>query len=253
MIVKGDHGRWIYGEHGACVRTDGHPERPFRLVLLGAPGVGKGTQAALIAEHYGACALSTGDVFRAAAHIRAEARTAALANALDCMQQGKLVPDEAVVDLVRERIPCIGCGYGFLLDGFPRTVDQAEALDDMLADQGVELDAVLNFTLDTEEIVCRLSGRRTCSECKATFHMIYRTPRVEGVCNHCGGELYQREDDHPESIKVRLQEYERNTAPLANFYAARGLLHNISAVGSPPEVFVRTQGTLQDVADMARL
>ena len=178
-----------------------------------APGVGKGTQAALLSQSLGACHLSTGEVFRAARNHSGIDQTAAMAPAMDLMRQGHLVPDAIVWDMVNERIGCLRCQGGFVLDGFPRTVDQAESLKLLLEKELLPLHAVLDYELPVAEIVSRLSGRRTCEECKSAFHVSAQPAVSEGVCDHCGGRLYQREDDRPEAIAVRLEDYERSTAP----------------------------------------
>jgi adenylate kinase len=218
---------------------------PHRLVLLGAPGVGKGTQAELLCANLGACHLSTGDIFRAAKALDPSERTPALTAALEHMRRGELVPDETVLALVTERVSCLRCEGGFLLDGFPRTVAQAEALETLLAREKLKLDAVLSYELPLEQIVSRLSGRRTCPGCKSVFHIEARPPKVAGICDHCGGKLYQREDDRPESIRVRMEAYERSTAPLADFYRRRHPLLSISAEGSPEDIFKRTMDALK--------
>ncbi|MFP4501613.1 MAG: adenylate kinase [Candidatus Hydrogenedentota bacterium] len=246
MAVIGDRAQWLHGKEGCCASEEPYPERPFHFILLGAPGVGKGTQADYLTKKYKACQLSTGDVFRAAKNTPQEQLTPAMKEALDTMKQGKLVPDDTVVKMVRERSDCLTCGYGFLLDGFPRTVEQAKALDEMLAELDVALDGVLDYQLPEQEVVRRLSGRRTCKECKATAHLLFDPPKQEGVCDKCGGELYQREDDTPESIKVRLQAYYESTAPLSEYYEKKGLLIPISAEGSPKEVFERTEKILEE-------
>ena len=210
------------------------------MVLLGAPGVGKGTQAEMLSQKFGACQLSTGDVFRAAKSLESAERTPAINEALEFMRRGDLVPDETVVALVKERIGCLCCESGFLLDGFPRTVSQAGALDQLLSDNQVKLDAVLSYELPLEKVVARLSGRRTCPGCKAVFHVEARPPKVEGICDHCGAKLYQREDDSPESIRVRMDAYDKSTKPLADYYRERGLLVPILAEGTPEEIFDRT-------------
>jgi adenylate kinase len=218
---------------------------PHRLVLLGAPGVGKGTQAELLCANLGACHLSTGDIFRAAKALDASERTPALTAALDYMRRGELVPDETVLALVTERVGCLRCQGGFLLDGFPRTVAQAKALEELLTGEKLKLDAVLSYDLPLEQIVLRLSGRRTCPNCKAVFHVETRPPKLPGICDHCGGQLYQREDDRPEAIRVRMEAYERSTAPLADFYRRRNLLLSIPADGSPEQIFQRTLDALK--------
>jgi adenylate kinase len=213
-------------------------DRPHRLVLFGPPGVGKGTQAELLTRALGTCHLSTGDVFRAAAC--AGEQSPAVKEALDAMRRGELVSDALVVALVRERARCLSCRGGFLLDGFPRTVAQAEALDVLLAEQGVSLDAVLDYELPTEEIVARLSGRRTCPRCQAVYHLSTRPPATAGVCDQCGNGLAQREDDRPESVRVRMRTYQASTRPLTEYYGRTGKLVTIQASGTPAEILERT-------------
>jgi adenylate kinase len=217
-------------------------DRPYRLVLFGPPGVGKGTQAELLTHVLGTCHLSTGDVFRAAQC--AGEQSPAVTEALDAMRRGELVSDALVVALVRERARCLRCRGGFLLDGFPRTIAQAEALDALLAEQGVSLDAILDYELPTEEIVARLSGRRTCPRCKAVYHVTTRPPVAAGVCDACGGGLVQREDDRPESVRVRMQTYQASTRPLTEYYGRTGKLVTIQASGTPAEILERTLAAL---------
>jgi adenylate kinase len=239
-----DRTAWLRGGQARCRIPAKAQKTPRRLVLLGAPGVGKGTQAELLCSKLGTCHLSTGDVFRAAKTLNAEECTPALIAALEYMRRGELVPDESVLELVRERLKCLRCRGGFLLDGFPRTVPQAEALEQLLQVQGVKLDAVLSYNLPLEQIVSRLSGRRTCTNCKAVFHESARPPKSDGICDHCGGRLYQREDDRPESIRVRMAAYETSTSPLVQFYRERELLLPIKAEGSPEAIFGRTLDSL---------
>ena len=245
MQTKRDRKAWIRGGTARCEPPPKTNGLPRRLVLLGAPGVGKGTQAELLCANLGACHLSTGDIFRAAKALDAGERTPALTAALDYMRRGDLVPDETVLALVAERVGCLRCEGGFLLDGFPRTVAQAESLEKLLAGEKLKLDAVLSYDLPLEQVVSRLSGRRTCPSCKAVFHVEARPPKVAGVCDHCGGKLYQREDDRPESIRVRMEAYERMTAPLADFYRKRKLLVSIPAEGSPEDIFKRSLDALK--------
>jgi adenylate kinase len=248
MNVKNDRAAWLKGGDTLCsIIPQPPPGKTWRLVLLGAPGVGKGTQAELLAERLGACHLSTGDVFRAAKCLADGERSPALDHALGFMRRGELVPDEIVLDMVGERVCCLRCCGGFLLDGFPRTVAQAESLERLVHREKLGLMAVLNYELPIDEIVARLGGRRTCSGCKAVFHVTGRPSRVEGVCDHCGGKLIQREDDRPEAIRVRMEAYEKSTRPLIEFYRQRGLLVSISAGDTPAETFRRTMTMLNDV------
>jgi adenylate kinase len=179
-------------------------------------------------------------VFRNAKNLAPAERTPALSEALEFMKRGELVPDSTVIGIVRERPSCLSCPGGFLLDGFPRTVEQAEALAGMLKDLSTKLDAVLSYELPIEQIVSRLSGRRTCSKCKAVYHVTTKPPKVADVCDNCGGALIIREDDRPEAIRVRMQAYEKSTAPLADYYRQRGLLISIPAEGSPEDIYKRT-------------
>ncbi len=212
--------------------------------MLGAPGVGKGTQADLLTRHLGACHLSTGDVFRAAGKQNKCAQSPAMLAALEFMRRGELVPDSTVWEMVRERSDCILHCRGFILDGFPRTVAQAELLKDLMEKERLSLSAVVNYELPVDEIILRLSGRRTCSDCKSVFHILERPPKLENVCDRCAGGLYQREDDRPESITVRLDAYRRSTEPLIAFYRNLGVLLPIAAKGSPDAILARTKAQL---------
>jgi adenylate kinase len=246
--IKNDRAAWLKAGNAVCSHPPLRaPVKAWRLILLGAPGVGKGTQAELLHERLGACHLSTGDVFRAAKSLPDGQRSPAMDCALDFMRRGDLVPDQTVLDMVGERLHCLHCCGGFLLDGFPRTVVQAEALEKLMDLEDVALTAVLNYELPLEEIVDRISGRRTCSSCKAVYHAVSRPPRVENVCDSCGGKLFQREDDRPESVRVRMAAYEKSTRPLIKFYQERGLLVPIIAGGTPEETFQRTLVALNGV------
>ena len=245
MNAKNDRATWLKGPAADCSVAPQAQARPRHFVLLGAPGVGKGTQAELLSARLGPCQLSTGDVFRAAKSIAECDRTPALELALDAMRKGELVTDETVLAIIKERTVCLRCGGGFLLDGFPRTVAQAEALTQILEHEQIRLDAVLSYELPLETIVARLSGRRTCEKCKAVYHVQTKPPKLEGVCDACGGKLIQREDDRPESVKVRMAAYEASTAPLADYYRRQNVLVSIPAEGSPEVIYQRTVDLLE--------
>lgn len=240
-----DRAAWLRGPSAKCETAPANGPTVWRLVLLGAPGVGKGTQADLLHLRTGACHLSTGDVFRAAGSRNDCEPSPAMKEALGYMRRGALVPDSTVWEMVRERIECLRCGGGFILDGFPRTLGQAESLQQLMDGEKLALTAVVNYDLPFSEIVARLGGRRTCEKCKAVFHLTERPPRVAGQCDRCDGKLFQREDDRPESITVRLEAYERSTAPLIEFYKKLGLLVQVAATGSPDEICARTIASLQ--------
>ena len=213
----------------------------MRLVLVGPPGAGKGTQAQFIAEHLGVPKISTGDIFRA----NVSQGTPLGLQAKTFMDRGDLVPDDVTIDMVRNRLSEDDAARGFLLDGFPRTVRQAEVLDDLLADSGVKLDVVLELVVDDDEVIRRLSGRRTCRSCNHIWHVDFDPPGVDGVCDIDGGELYQRDDDQPETIVNRLQVYADATSPLVNYYAGRGLLIGIDATGPVDDVTQRAIDALR--------
>lgn len=242
---KNDRAAWLQGPSANCSAIPEEANPCWRLVLLGAPGVGKGTQAHLLNQRLGACHLSTGDVFRAAGSRKACEQTPAMAAALEYMRRGDLVPDATVWEMVRERSGCLHCPGGFVLDGFPRTLGQAEALRTLMEKENLSLSAAVNYELPVAEIVSRLSGRRICEKCKAVFHVTRQPSRAEGVCDECSGRLYQREDDRPESVKLRLEVYENSTAPLIEFYKRLGLLVPVAATGSPEEICGRTLNELE--------
>ncbi len=199
----------------------------MRLVLVGPPGAGKGTQAKYLAKHFGIPQISTGDIFRA----NVAQKTPLGVEAKRYMDGGDLVPDEVTIAMVRDRLAEDDAASGFLLDGFPRTVPQAEALKQMLADLDTPLDAVLELKVDDTEVVRRLSGRRTCRQCGHVWHLEFDPPKEAGVCDLCGGRLFQRDDDLPETIQRRLDVYAEQTAPLVGYYQDAGLLVTIEATG----------------------
>jgi adenylate kinase len=243
--AKNDRAAWINGPSAKCAALPKERDHAWRLLLLGAPGVGKGTQAALLSERLGTCHLSTGDVFRAAGEASEPGPTPAIKKALKQMRTGELVSDSTVWEIVRQRAACLRCRGGFVLDGFPRTLAQAKALQQLMDSEGLCLDGVLNYELPLAEIVSRLGGRRVCGKCKAVFQVTQRPPRAAGVCDHCGSDLIQREDDRPNSIAIRLKAYESETAPLIDFYRGLGKLVSISAVGLPSEVFAQSLAAME--------
>jgi adenylate kinase len=207
----------------------------MNLILLGPPGAGKGTQAQMIAERYRIPQISTGDILRAAVKQASPLGK----QAKSFMDRGELVPDEVVIGIIDERLRASDCNAGFILDGFPRTTPQAEALQSILAKIGKEIGHVINIEVESEELVRRLTGRRTCKNCGGMFHVLFHPPRVEGVCDRCGGSLYQREDDREETIRTRLREYERQTTPLIQYYQNKKLLRSIQGVGGQNQIFDR--------------
>ena len=203
------------------------------LIFLGPPGAGKGTQAKMLVERYGIPQVSTGDILRAAVAEGTELGK----KAKEYMEAGKLVPDEVVIGIIEERLKQSDCEKGFILDGFPRTVPQAEALDKVLEKMGRKIDHVLTLDVPEEELIRRLTGRRTCKKCGAMYHIIFNPPKVEGVCDKCGGELYQRPDDNEETVRSRLSVYEQQTRPLIDFYEKKGLVRKIDGRGEIKEIF----------------
>jgi adenylate kinase len=213
----------------------------MRLVLVGPPGAGKGTQAEFIAAHLAVPKISTGDIFRA----NVAQGTPLGVQAKQFMDAGQLVPDEVTINMVRERLAEADAADGFLLDGFPRTTPQAVALDKLLADLGNGLDLVLELVVDDDEVIRRLSGRRTCRGCGKIWHIEFDAPSNEVACDRCGGELFQRDDDKAETIAERLRVYSRDTAPLVDYYGAQGKLVGIDATGPVEDVTVRAIDALR--------
>ena len=205
----------------------------MRLVLLGAPGAGKGTQAKKLTEKYRIPQISTGDILRKAVAdgtpLGKEAKV--------IMDKGELVPDKIVLGLVEERVKQNDCKNGYILDGFPRNTAQAEALDKLLNDLRMPLDSALSVDVPKEDLMKRLTGRRTCKNCQQMYNVFYSTPKKDGVCDKCGGELFQRDDDKEATIKKRLDVYDAQTAPLINYYKERGILKTVQGIGSIDEIF----------------
>ena len=212
----------------------------MKIILMGPPGAGKGTQAEKLVELYQIPHISTGDMFRKAQKDGTELGL----RAKEYMEQGQLVPDEVTVDIVRERLAEADCKDGFLLDGFPRTVQQADALDGILKDLGMVLDRVINIEVDKAFLVDRLTGRRVCRTCGATFHVVNKAPKVEGVCDKCGGELYQRNDDKIETVSNRLDVYAAQTAPLIEYYQSKGIMSSIDGSKSMEDVLADIRSAL---------
>lgn len=205
----------------------------MRLVLLGAPGAGKGTQAKKLVEKYGLPQISTGDLLRAAV----AAGTPLGKEAKSYMDKGELVPDTVVMGMVEERIKQDDCKKGFILDGFPRNVAQAEALDKMLASLNMPLTAALSVDVPFEDLMKRLTGRRTCKACGQMYNVYFTPPKKDGSCDKCGGELFQRDDDKEDTIKKRLEVYNAQTAPLIDYYGKKGILKSVAGTGSINDIF----------------
>ncbi|WP_017381499.1 adenylate kinase [Paenisporosarcina sp. TG-14] len=213
----------------------------MNIVLMGLPGAGKGTQADKIVEKYGIPHISTGDMFRAAIVDGTELGL----KAKSFMDEGALVPDEVTIGIVRERLSKSDCEEGFLLDGFPRTVPQAEALDALLADLNKDVEHVLNIQVDQEDLVKRLTGRRICKICGSAYHLVFNPPQVDGVCDKDGGELYQRADDNPETVTNRLEVNVKQTQPLLDYYGSKGVMTNINGQQHIDKVFVDLHALLE--------
>ena len=201
--------------------------------MLGAPGAGKGTQAKRIAEKYNVPHISTGDIFRE--NIKNGTELGQKARAY--MEAGDLVPDELVLDLIMDRFEKEDCANGYVLDGFPRTIPQAEALDAALEAKGQSIDNVIDVDVPDDHIIKRMAGRRTCAHCGAIFHLEHMPPRIEGKCDKCGGHLMMREDDQPETVLARLETYHEQTQPLKDYYGDKGLVHSVDGTQDREDVF----------------
>jgi adenylate kinase len=216
-----------------------------RLVLVGPPGAGTGTQAQFIASHFAVPKISTGDIFRA----NVSEGTPLGLEAKKYMDAGDLVPDEVTIGMVKDRLAQDDASEGFLLDGFPRTVHQAEVLDEMLKEQRAALDVVLELVVDDDEVVRRLSGRRTCRRCGHVWHLDFDPPAAEGRCDRCSGELFQRDDDSEDTIRHRLEVYVDQTSPLIGYYGDRGILAGVDATGPVEDVTERAINALRRFGD----
>lgn len=212
----------------------------MRLVLLGAPGAGKGTQAKILIEKYGMPQISTGDLLRAAV----AAGTALGKEAKSYMDKGELVPDSVVLGMVEERLKQDDCKKGYILDGFPRNTAQANALDKMLASLNMSLTAALSVDVPFDDLMKRLTGRRTCKACGQMYNVYFKAPAKEGVCDKCNGELFQRDDDKEATIKKRLEVYSAQTEPLIGYYKNKGILKSVSGTGSIDEIFKKVTEAL---------
>lgn len=205
----------------------------MRIIMLGAPGAGKGTQAKRIAEKYNVPHISTGDIFRENIKNGTELGNKAKAY----MEAGDLVPDELVLELIMDRFEKEDCANGYVLDGFPRTIPQAEALDEALDAKGQTIDNVIDVDVPDEHIIKRMAGRRTCAHCGAIFHLEHMPPKIEGKCDQCGGHLMMREDDLPDTVIARLKTYHEQTQPLKDYYGAKGLVHSVDGTQDREDVF----------------
>ena len=217
----------------------------MKLILLGPPGAGKGTQAEKLIREYGIPQISTGDMFRAAV----KSGTALGKEAKSYMDKGALVPDSVTVGIVKERLAQDDCKKGWILDGFPRTTAQASALDAILHDLGIQLTAVLDFNVNRDDLVKRVSGRLVCRQCGASFHKEFRPPKQEGVCDNCGGELYQRADDNEVTVRERLAVYDTSTKPLIDYYKVSGRYYEINGDQSMDKVFADVQAALKKASE----
>ena len=215
------------------------------ILLMGPPGAGKGTQAEKLIREYGIPQISTGDMFRAAV----KSGTALGKEAKSYMDKGALVPDSVTVGIVKERLAQDDCKKGWILDGFPRTTAQASALDAILHDLGIQLTAVLDFNVNRDDLVNRVSVRLVCRQCGASFHKEFRPPKQEGVCDNCGGELYQRADDNEVTVRERLAVYDTSTKPLIDYYKVSGRYYEINGDQSMDKVFADVQAALKKASE----
>ena len=213
----------------------------MKIIMLGAPGAGKGTQAKRIAEQYGIPHVSTGDIFRA----NIKGQTPLGMEAKSYMDRGELVPDELTVKILLDRVAKEDCKNGYVLDGYPRTIPQAEVLDKAVEELGEKIDFAVNVDVPDENIIDRMSGRRACLKCGATYHIKYMPPKTEGICDKCQSELVIRDDDKPETVKNRLSVYHEQTAPLIDYYTDKGILKTVDGTKDVDEVFTDIENILE--------
>lgn len=216
----------------------------MRIILLGAPGSGKGTQSLFLSEKLRVPSISTGDILRKACHEKTDLGK----EVQSYLDKGQLVPDKVVIEIIDKRLKAADCARGYILDGFPRTVQQAEALALMLRSRETSLDLVLNLEVDDRDLLTRLTGRRQCRQCGAGYHMAFAPPLEEGICDRCGGALYQRDDDREKTIRERLNVYKKQTEPLIDFYKKEKLLRTVSGKGEAKEVFEKILEYLLEAA-----
>ena len=213
----------------------------MNLMLFGAPGAGKGTQAKFLIEKYNIPQISTGDILRAAIVDKTDMGM----EAKKFMDAGQLVPDSTIIGIIKDRLAESDCKNGFILDGFPRTIIQARELESIAKEFGFDIDAVINIDVPSEKLIKRLSGRRTCKDCGTTYHVVFNPPKTEGVCDKCGGELYQRPDESEEAVQVRLDTYEKQTRPLIDYYTMKGELTNVNGDQSMDAVYADIKKNLE--------
>ena len=216
-------------------------DKKLRLILMGPPGCGKGTQGKKLEAVFRIPQLSSGDMLRAA--VRDKTKVGLVAKGF--MDNGQLVPDEVIIGVMRERLALSDCSSGYILDGFPRTIEQARALDKLFTETGQNLSSVINLDVADKDVVARLSGRRQCKKCGTGFHVLFNKSKKDGICDACGGELYQRDDDNEKTISDRLVVYKKQTAPLLEYYEKQGLLKNIKGTGSIDDIFGRIRSLIE--------
>lgn len=246
MVVQPDRAAWLQ-RNGTCCDNPAHSStRECRIVLLGPPAVGKGTQATLLASFFQSCHLSTGELFRRAQQCDPAGLTPAMHTAVRKMEAGELVDDTTVIRLLLDRGRCIACHGGFLLAGLPRTIGQAATLDVLLARDDLKIDYAIEYQLPHANLLERAAGRRICPSCSAVYHRNHRPPQNAGICDQCAVELVRRADDMGATLQKRLQTYATNTACLRSYYFGQGKLVNVDARGTPDEVFARTITVLSE-------